>query len=132
MPLGLPGCRRLPRIGKPLPLPPPPAHTPSPPHCPAAALLPPARPPAQAELTQKRLMRAEKLTGALADEAVRWRAQSEAISTNMQQLVGDVFLSAACISYIGAFSGEGGAGAASAAARTTLGLGRGARQSSPP
>lgn len=80
-----------------------PAPCPPPPRPPSAPHSSPPSP--QAELTRRRLVRAEKLTGALADEAVRWRAQSEAIGSGMQLLVGDVFLAAACISYVGAFSG---------------------------
>ena len=59
----------------------------------------------QAELSQRRLVRAEKLTGALADESVRWAAQAERMTTTLHLLVGDVFLAAAAVSYLGAFTG---------------------------
>ncbi|KAJ7549736.1 hypothetical protein O6H91_07G065700 [Diphasiastrum complanatum] len=59
----------------------------------------------QALVTENRLLRAGKLTAALADEAVRWREQADSICTLRERLVGDVFLCAACISYYGAFSG---------------------------
>ncbi len=49
--------------------------------------------------------RAEKLTGALADESVRWQMVSERMTTALHSLVGDVFLAAAAISYLGAFTG---------------------------
>ena len=57
------------------------------------------------DLSQARLGRAGKLTGALGDEAVRWRADAERIEAKMKQLVGDVFLAAATVSYLGAFTG---------------------------
>lgn len=59
----------------------------------------------QAELCEKRLVRAGKLTSALGDEAVRWTETAEQLREKMVQLVGDVFLSAAMISYCGAFTG---------------------------
>lgn len=59
----------------------------------------------QADLSQKRLTRASKLTSALGDESVRWKATAEDLGDRMQLLVGDVFLAAACISYTGAFTG---------------------------
>jgi len=42
---------------------------------------------------------------ALGDESVRWRSTAEDLGDKMLLLVGDVFLSAACISYTGAFTG---------------------------
>ena len=59
----------------------------------------------QAETTSKRLSRARKLTSALADEQVRWKETADLIEHQMQLLVGDVFLSAACVAYYGAFTG---------------------------
>lgn len=53
----------------------------------------------------KRMGRAEKLVVLLADEGVRWKQTVENISTEIEQLVGNVFLSCACISYTGAFTG---------------------------
>lgn len=59
----------------------------------------------QAEVTRKRLVAAGKLTSALADEGVRWQSTADTIQTQTDLLVGDVFLSAACIAYYGAFTG---------------------------
>ncbi|XP_024516360.1 LOW QUALITY PROTEIN: dynein heavy chain 6, axonemal, partial [Selaginella moellendorffii] len=59
----------------------------------------------QAALTENRLVRAGKLTSALADESVRWRETADDIATKRILFVGDVFICAACISYYGAFSG---------------------------
>eukprot|EP00983_Pelagomonas_calceolata_P099977 1158515-Pelagomonas_calceolata.AAC.3 len=39
------------------------------------------------------------------DESVRWRSTADELGEKMLLLVGDVFLSAACISYTGAFTG---------------------------
>ena len=61
-------------------------------------------------------MRAGKLTHALADEGVRWQQTADTIQLQTDMLVGDVFLSSACIAYYGAFTGayrwarEGGGG----------------------
>ena len=53
----------------------------------------------------KRMGRAEKLVVLLADEGVRWKQTVENITVEIEQLVGNVFLSCACISYTGAFTG---------------------------
>ncbi len=66
----------------------------------------------QADLSQKRLGRAEKLISVLGDESVRWKQTAEELGDRMLLLVGDVFLSSACISYMGAFTGEARDGAA--------------------
>ncbi|OQR99780.1 dynein heavy chain, partial [Thraustotheca clavata] len=58
---------------------------------------------AEAELTHARLSRAEKLTVGLADELIRWKASLEVMTADEVNLVGDVFLSAACIAYLGPF-----------------------------
>jgi hypothetical protein len=58
------------------------------------------------DLTRKRLERAGKLTSGLADEGVRWQATADQLQTQTELLVGDVFLSAACIAYYGAFTGS--------------------------
>lgn len=60
----------------------------------------------QAELTRKRLERAGKLTSGLSEEAVRWQATADQLQAQIGLLVGDVFLSAACIAYFGAFTGS--------------------------
>jgi dynein heavy chain len=54
----------------------------------------------------KRMFRAEKLVVLLADEGVRWKQTVEVISEDIERLVGNVFLSCACISYFGAFTGS--------------------------
>lgn len=59
----------------------------------------------QADLTRKRLERAAKLTSGLADEAVRWRAAADGLAAAAGLLVGDVFLAAGAIAYLGAFTG---------------------------
>jgi dynein heavy chain len=41
----------------------------------------------------------------LADEGVRWKQTVEVIVGDIERLVGNVFVSAACISYFGAFTG---------------------------
>ena len=56
-------------------------------------------------LTQGRLKRAEKLTVGLADEHVRWQATVAGLDEAILNLIGDVFISAACISYYGPFTG---------------------------
>jgi len=52
------------------------------------------------------MRRAEKLVVLLADEGVRWKATVEVITDQIYKLVGNVFISCACISYFGAFTGE--------------------------
>lgn len=54
---------------------------------------------------QARMGRAEKLVVLLADEAVRWKETVEILDVDFQDLVGNVFLSCASISYFGAFTG---------------------------
>ncbi|KAI8465887.1 MAG: dynein heavy chain 7 [Monoraphidium minutum] len=58
-----------------------------------------------ADLTRKRLERAGKLTSGLADEGVRWGATAGEIDAAARRLVGDVFLAAGCVAYLGAFTG---------------------------
>jgi dynein heavy chain len=41
----------------------------------------------------------------LADEAIRWDATANELSSQIEMLVGDVFLAAATVSYCGAFTG---------------------------
>ena len=53
-----------------------------------------------------RMRRAEKLVVLLKDEGVRWAETVEVIKGDIERLVGDVFLSCACISYFGAFTGH--------------------------
>ena len=59
----------------------------------------------EAQLTKDRLVRAGLLTSGLADEGVRWKATVERYDGQIMNLTGDVLLSAACISYYGAFTG---------------------------
>jgi len=49
--------------------------------------------------------RAEKLVVLLADEGIRWKTSVEIISGDIERLVGNVFISCACISYFGGFTG---------------------------
>jgi dynein heavy chain len=60
----------------------------------------------QVDLTRKRLERAGNLTSGLADEGIRWQATADQLQTQTELLVGDVFLSAVCIAYYGAFTGS--------------------------
>lgn len=57
------------------------------------------------DLTQLRLVRAEKLTTGLADEHKRWGSNIDILDTKIKKLIGDAFISAACISYYGPFTG---------------------------
>ncbi|CAE8588678.1 unnamed protein product [Polarella glacialis] len=59
----------------------------------------------EAQLTKDRLARADILTVGLADEGVRWRLTVQSIRQDITNLTGDVFLSAAAISYYGPFTG---------------------------
>jgi len=54
---------------------------------------------------EKRMGRAEKLVVLLEDEGVRWKETVEIMEREIEELVGNVFISAACISYFGAFTG---------------------------
>ena len=49
--------------------------------------------------------RAEKLVVLLEDEGIRWKETVSSMEREIEELVGNVFLSAACISYFGAFTG---------------------------
>lgn len=60
----------------------------------------------QMSLTTARLKRAAKLTTALADEQVRWGQNVEQFNEQIGNVVGDVFIAAACVSYYGAFTAE--------------------------
>ena len=50
-------------------------------------------------------MRAEKLTGGLENEHKRWQESVKELDEKILQLVGDIFVSAACVSYYGPFTG---------------------------
>ncbi len=56
-------------------------------------------------VTRRRLARAEELMGLLSDEDARWNSAVDRIKEDGNKLVGNVFLSAACISYLGPFTG---------------------------
>lgn len=56
--------------------------------------------------SSKRMGRAEKLVVLLKDEGIRWAETVETISGDIERLVGNVFISCACISYFGAFTGQ--------------------------
>ncbi|CAD5112359.1 DgyrCDS1592 [Dimorphilus gyrociliatus] len=58
----------------------------------------------QMALTQARLRRASKLTTALADEKIRWEESVAKFEEDLGNVVGDVFVSTACVAYYGAFS----------------------------
>ena len=60
---------------------------------------------AEMEQCKNRLTRAEKLTVLLADEGIRWGQTANIIQSDLEKLVGNAFLSAASISYVGPFTG---------------------------
>jgi dynein heavy chain len=60
----------------------------------------------QMSVCQRQLVTASKLTVGLADEEKRWAVDSASLAVQINELVGDAFLSAACISYFGPFTGE--------------------------
>lgn len=55
---------------------------------------------------EKRMGRAEKLVVLLEDEGIRWKETVDAMVKEIEELVGNVFISAACISYFGGFTGS--------------------------
>ncbi|KAK3507623.1 hypothetical protein QTP70_031174 [Hemibagrus guttatus] len=55
-------------------------------------------------LTKARLGRSGKLTSALADERVRWQDSIALFEIEINNLVGNVFIGAACVAYYGAFT----------------------------
>jgi len=59
-----------------------------------------------AELTKARLERAEKLTGLLIEEGKRWVETVGVLNGQINCSTGDVFVSSACISYCGPFTGS--------------------------
>ncbi|XP_012945211.2 dynein heavy chain 6, axonemal [Aplysia californica] len=56
--------------------------------------------------TAGRLKRSSKLTTALADEQIRWDESVTQFEIQINNVVGDVFISAACVAYYGAFTSE--------------------------
>ncbi|XP_051785909.1 dynein axonemal heavy chain 6 [Erpetoichthys calabaricus] len=55
-------------------------------------------------LTQAQLNRAGKLTSALGDEQVRWQESVTNFEEEISNVIGNVFLAAACVAYYGAFT----------------------------
>ncbi|XP_053335345.1 dynein axonemal heavy chain 6-like [Clarias gariepinus] len=55
-------------------------------------------------LTTARLSRSGKLTSALADERVRWLESISLFEQEINNVVGNVFIGAACVAYYGAFT----------------------------
>ena len=55
-------------------------------------------------LTEARLGRAGKLTAALGDEQVRWQESITLFEQEINNVVGNVFIAAACVAYSGAFT----------------------------
>jgi len=55
-------------------------------------------------LTQARLTRAGKLTSALGDEQARWEESVALFEQEINNVVGNVFIAAACVAYQGAFT----------------------------
>ncbi|EDV29711.1 uncharacterized protein TRIADDRAFT_18356 [Trichoplax adhaerens] len=53
--------------------------------------------------TAARLKRASKLTSALADEQIRWKENIKIYNNELSNVTGNVFVSAACVAYFGAF-----------------------------
>ena len=59
-----------------------------------------------ADLTEARLIRAEKLTSLLVEEGKRWVETVAALKEEIKCSIGDVFIASACISYTGPFTGN--------------------------
>ncbi|XP_007947093.1 dynein axonemal heavy chain 6 [Orycteropus afer afer] len=57
-------------------------------------------------LTKARLLRAGKLTAALGDEQVRWEESIQKFEEELSNIVGNVFIAAACVAYYGAFTAQ--------------------------
>ena len=58
------------------------------------------------EMTKVRLVRAEQLLDLLADEGVRWEESLVILKKDIEVIIGNVFLSAASVSYLGPFDGN--------------------------
>jgi len=52
------------------------------------------------------MRRAEKLVVLLKDEGIRWQETCALLNDQINKLIGNVFLSCACISYFGGFTGN--------------------------
>ncbi|KAG8454285.1 hypothetical protein GDO86_000797 [Hymenochirus boettgeri] len=55
-------------------------------------------------ITQARLNRAGKLTSALGDEQIRWNESIAHFEEEISNVIGNVFIAAACVAYFGAFT----------------------------
>lgn len=55
-------------------------------------------------LTEARLGRSGKLTSALGDEQVRWQESIALFEQEIHNVIGNVFIAAACVAYYGAFT----------------------------
>ena len=60
---------------------------------------------ADSDQTANRLVRAEKLTSGLNSEGARWKESIVSLTQEKIDLIGDCFLSCACVSYYGGFTG---------------------------
>ncbi|GLE05887.1 hypothetical protein PINS_up015068 [Pythium insidiosum] len=60
----------------------------------------------ESDLTQARLQRAERLTAGLKEERVRWKLSIEDLRVQGRSSLGDSFLAAAAISYLGPFDAK--------------------------
>jgi len=58
----------------------------------------------QADLTKGRLIRAGQLQSSLGSEKVRWAEQVKMFDQELVDVIGNVFLGAACVAYFGAFT----------------------------
>jgi dynein heavy chain len=61
---------------------------------------------AKSNQTAGRLERADKLMSGFGSQQVSWAAEEKKLGEDYELLVGDCFLSAACVSYAGPFTGE--------------------------
>ncbi len=59
---------------------------------------------AQATATEARVSRASQLLSALVDEGKRWQKSSTDMHDSTRLLLGNTFISAACMTYFGAFT----------------------------
>jgi len=55
--------------------------------------------------SNNQMRRANLLVDLLADEGLRWKSSVDNIGGEIERLVGNVFISCACISYFGGFTG---------------------------
>ena len=58
----------------------------------------------QATITEARMSKASQLLSALADEGKRWQKSSTDMHDSTRLLIGNTFISAACVTYFGAFT----------------------------